>query len=407
MTSQRGWGIRTTEAIKSGEFILEYIGEIVSDQLFKKRMTERYGNDQHHYSLKIDSGMVIDGYRVANEGRFVNHSCEPNCEMQKWAVNGYYRICMFALRDIKPDEELFYDYKFQNFNIDSQQTCHCGSEKCRGFISGKRANTTLAEIASTSSTDGQQFSNENSKDSASSDKLKNGKNTALFSETSEKAQPVVKKKPIAEDDELNWLLVNMKNDKLTMLRSQYETICKSSKSLTSGGRSRKQVEPVKNEQSVDLLYDPYLLKALSKTKPLNHKERNKVAEKQIFLLRNYRNVRHFYMGIWKAAEASGKGKASLDLNQNPYAKHKATSYRSGSSSCGNSSESDTNDGHNGQRRKGARLDDRLLDSEDNGQIVLKMVEQVKIISEICAKTAAFFQANLATLLSNGMVLCAL
>ncbi|OTF80990.1 Bromo Adjacent Homology (BAH) domain contaning protein, partial [Euroglyphus maynei] len=139
MTRHRGFGIRTTETIHKGEFILEYIGEIVSDRLFLKRMNERYNNDQHHYCLKIEPGVVIDGYRVGNEGRFVNHSCEPNCEMQKWAVNGYYRICMFALRDIEPMEELFYDYNFHNFNVETKQTCHCGSMKCRGFINGKNS----------------------------------------------------------------------------------------------------------------------------------------------------------------------------------------------------------------------------------------------------------------------------
>ena len=137
MTPERGWGIRTTEPIKTGEFILEYIGEVVSEHVFKHRMAEQYQNDQHHYCLNLDSGMVIDGYRKANEGRFVNHSCEPNCEMQKWSVNGFYRIGLFALRDILPNEELSYDYNFDNFNIETQQVCKCGSTKCRGYIGGR------------------------------------------------------------------------------------------------------------------------------------------------------------------------------------------------------------------------------------------------------------------------------
>jgi hypothetical protein len=137
MTNERGWGIRTTESIKCGDFILEYIGEVVSEQLFKHRMAERYQNDQHHYCLNLDSGMVIDGYRMGNEGRFVNHGCEPNCEMQKWSVNGVYRIGLFALRDIMPNEELSYDYNFHNFNLESQQICKCGSVRCRGYIGGR------------------------------------------------------------------------------------------------------------------------------------------------------------------------------------------------------------------------------------------------------------------------------
>lgn len=137
MTTDRGWGIRTTEAIKAGQFILEYIGEVVSEKEFKQRMTERYKNDQNHYCLNLDSGTVIDGYRMGNEGRFVNHSCEPNCEMQKWSVNGLYRIALFSKRDIMPYEELSYDYNFHNFNLETQQQCRCRSAKCRGYIGGR------------------------------------------------------------------------------------------------------------------------------------------------------------------------------------------------------------------------------------------------------------------------------
>ncbi|XP_054160514.1 variant-silencing SET domain-containing protein-like [Oppia nitens] len=137
MTSNRGWGIRTTEPIKSGDFILEYIGEVVSEQKFKDRMAKVYKNDVHHYCLNINSTIVIDGYRMGDEGRFVNHSCEPNSEMQKWSVNGVYRIGLFALRDIMPNEELSYDYNFDNFNIETRQVCKCGSTKCRRYIGGR------------------------------------------------------------------------------------------------------------------------------------------------------------------------------------------------------------------------------------------------------------------------------
>ncbi|XP_013779563.1 uncharacterized protein LOC106464006 [Limulus polyphemus] len=147
MTPDRGWGIRTTEPIKAGSFILEYVGEVVSDKEFRHRMAERYCNDQHHYCLNLDSGMVIDGYRMGGEGRFVNHSCEPNCEMQKWSVNGVYRIGLFSLKDITSNTEICYDYNFHNFNLETQQICKCGSLRCRGFIGGRsqRLNQTQAK----------------------------------------------------------------------------------------------------------------------------------------------------------------------------------------------------------------------------------------------------------------------
>ncbi|KAK6179037.1 hypothetical protein SNE40_011484 [Patella caerulea] len=137
LTEERGYGVLTTQPIKNGDFILEYLGEVVSEQEFRRRMTEDYSLDCHHYCLSLDSGMVIDGYRMANVGRFVNHSCQPNCEMQKWTVNGLNRMVLFALRDIQPMEELTYDYNFDSFNMETQQVCKCGSDICRGVIGGK------------------------------------------------------------------------------------------------------------------------------------------------------------------------------------------------------------------------------------------------------------------------------
>ena len=73
---------------------------------------------------------------------FANHSCSPNCEFQKWTVDGLQRMCMFSLRTIKPGEELTYDYNFQCFNLQAQQPCYCESVKCRGTIGAKQPKTT-------------------------------------------------------------------------------------------------------------------------------------------------------------------------------------------------------------------------------------------------------------------------
>uniref|UniRef100_A0A8K9XS66 Ash1 (absent, small, or homeotic)-like (Drosophila) n=1 Tax=Oncorhynchus mykiss TaxID=8022 RepID=A0A8K9XS66_ONCMY len=133
----KGWGIRTKEPLRSGQFIIEYLGEVVSEHEFRSRMMEQYFAHSGQYCLNLDSGMVIDSYRMGNEARFINHSCEPNCEMQKWSVNGVYRIGLFALRDMSSGTELTYDYNFHSFNTEEQQVCKCGSEGCRGIIGGK------------------------------------------------------------------------------------------------------------------------------------------------------------------------------------------------------------------------------------------------------------------------------
>uniref|UniRef100_A0A182IML6 Histone-lysine N-methyltransferase n=1 Tax=Anopheles atroparvus TaxID=41427 RepID=A0A182IML6_ANOAO len=137
MTEEKGWGIRSREPIRKGSFIMEYLGEVVTEREFKERMRTLYLNDTHHYCLNLDGGLVIDGHRMGSDCRFVNHSCAPNCEMQKWSVNGLFRMALFALRDIPPNEELSYDYNFSLFNPSEGQPCRCGSEQCRGVIGGK------------------------------------------------------------------------------------------------------------------------------------------------------------------------------------------------------------------------------------------------------------------------------
>lgn len=154
MTDSKGWGVRTKLPIKNGEFILEYVGEVVSDSEFKERMQTIYANDNHHYCLHLDGGLVIDGHRMGGDGRFVNHSCQPNCEMQKWSVNGQFRMALFALRDIEAGEELTYDYNFSLFNPADGQECKCGSEMCRGVIGGKSQRIRPIQENNTKNTNG-------------------------------------------------------------------------------------------------------------------------------------------------------------------------------------------------------------------------------------------------------------
>lgn len=137
MTDNKGWGIKSKYSIKQGTYILEYVGEVVNEKEFKERMRTLYVNDIHHYCLNLDGGLVIDGHRMGSDCRFVNHSCSPNCEMQKWSVNGLFRMALFALRDIKPCEELTYDYNFSLFNPSEGQPCRCDTPQCRGVIGGK------------------------------------------------------------------------------------------------------------------------------------------------------------------------------------------------------------------------------------------------------------------------------
>ncbi len=86
----------------------------------------------------FDQNMIIDATR-GSMARFVNHSCEPNCRMEKWTVGGKPRMALFAGDNgIVTGDELTYDYNFDNYSQKNVQECRCGAKNCRGFL-GKKA----------------------------------------------------------------------------------------------------------------------------------------------------------------------------------------------------------------------------------------------------------------------------
>jgi len=83
--------------------------------------------------MSFEQNMILDA-TTGSIARFVNHSCDPNCRMRKWTVNGQPRIALFAGdRPISTGEELTYDYKFSPFGKDITK-CLCGSSNCRGVL---------------------------------------------------------------------------------------------------------------------------------------------------------------------------------------------------------------------------------------------------------------------------------
>jgi len=77
---------------------------------------------------------------MGNYARFVNHSCDPNCVIQKWKVNGADRIGIYAKRPIAAGEELSYNYGMLGFWKGSTQKCYCGSRNCSGTLAGRKLN---------------------------------------------------------------------------------------------------------------------------------------------------------------------------------------------------------------------------------------------------------------------------
>ncbi|XP_065214997.1 uncharacterized protein NSD [Planococcus citri] len=136
-TDKRGWGLKTLVDIKKGDFIIEYVGEMIDEEEYKKRVGAMYKNlEENYYFLTIDNNRMLDAGPKGNVSRFMNHSCDPNCETQKWTVNGDTRIGLFALKDITANDELVFNYNLTVLG-NEKKPCLCGSEKCSGFIGMK------------------------------------------------------------------------------------------------------------------------------------------------------------------------------------------------------------------------------------------------------------------------------
>ncbi len=114
--SHSGRGLFADERIPKGSCIIEYIGRPTTDEELK--------SNRGKYLFWTGRNTMIDGYIPANTARYINHSCAPNCEI---AIRNR-RVFVFALRNIKPGEELSYDYGEEYFERHLKGKCRCA--KC-------------------------------------------------------------------------------------------------------------------------------------------------------------------------------------------------------------------------------------------------------------------------------------
>jgi SET domain-containing protein len=119
-----GNGCFATVPFRKGRKIAELAGERVSRVVAARRMR---GKRRLHICA-IDSYWGIDSSRGGNGTQYVNHSCQPNCFRR--TVRGH--IIFFALRDIRPGEEITLDY-VESYHPDTKR-CRCNAPSCRGTI---------------------------------------------------------------------------------------------------------------------------------------------------------------------------------------------------------------------------------------------------------------------------------
>jgi SET domain-containing protein len=125
-----GRGVYATQFISEGTRIIEYTGQRVS---WEDAPNEE--NNPHTFNFGLENGEVINPEIDGNEARWINHSCDPNCE----AIEEDDRVFIYAMRDIESGQELFYDYALEidePITEESMQEfeCHCGVARCRGTM---------------------------------------------------------------------------------------------------------------------------------------------------------------------------------------------------------------------------------------------------------------------------------
>jgi len=130
-----GNGVFAVQDIAEGETLIEYKGEIISWKEALRRHPHDPTQPQHTFYFHVDDDRVIDGNVDGNAARWINHSCEPNCEADEQKG----RVFIKALRNIAAGEELNYDYGLiidepYTRKLLSEFPCWCGSEDCRGTL---------------------------------------------------------------------------------------------------------------------------------------------------------------------------------------------------------------------------------------------------------------------------------
>ena len=130
-----GKGVFAVQNIPEGETIIEYVGAIISWKEAQRRHPHDPTDPNHTFYFHIDAKRVIDGLIGGNSSRWINHSCDANCEADEDGG----RVFIKALRNIDAGEELNYDYGLiiderYTAKLKAEYPCWCNAKSCRGTL---------------------------------------------------------------------------------------------------------------------------------------------------------------------------------------------------------------------------------------------------------------------------------
>ena len=121
-------GLYASKDIKEGTKIINYVGKIISKKESEKN--EKFDNKKDIYLFNLNNRYDLDGDFKFNTARLINHSCDPNCEVEGTGL----KLWISAIKNIKKGEELTYDYGFSYDKDYKQFPCKCGKQNCVGYI---------------------------------------------------------------------------------------------------------------------------------------------------------------------------------------------------------------------------------------------------------------------------------
>ncbi len=131
-----GRGVFAARTIRKGAQIIEYRGRRISTEAADDLPDSDADNPFHTFLFELNDGRVIDAGVRGNAARWINHSCNPNCEPYEDDDD---RVYIAAKRTIRAGEELSYDYKLnvpgrRTARVIASYACRCGAPRCRGTM---------------------------------------------------------------------------------------------------------------------------------------------------------------------------------------------------------------------------------------------------------------------------------
>jgi uncharacterized protein len=143
----QGRGAFATRLIRKGERIVEYRGEVITPEEADRRYPWDDDERHHTFLFTVDDERVIDGAFKGNSSKYLNHSCDPNCEA---FIEDDGSVWIWAKRTIREGQELTFDYHYileEPHNAANRKLypCHCGAKDCRGTILARKKRRSAAD----------------------------------------------------------------------------------------------------------------------------------------------------------------------------------------------------------------------------------------------------------------------